>query len=127
METNESVGFKIKPPHIFAVIALVLLLGVIYLAINNTSASAVAAGDTINVSYTGTFTNGTVFDSNVGKSPLEFTVGAGQLIAGFDKGVIGMKVDEEKTITIPINEAYGEINPALMVQVPSNAFGNQTV
>ena len=117
-------GLKIGPLHI---VAAVILIGVIYLAINNAAVPVVAAGDTVNVSYTGTFTNGTVFDSNVGKSPLQFTVGSGQVIPGFDQGVIGMKLNEEKTITIPANEAYGEVNPALITEVPISAFGNQTV
>ena len=89
--------------------------------------SVVAAGDIVNVSYTGTFTNGTVFDSNVGGHQLQFTAGAGQLIKGFDDAVIGMRLGEEKNVTIPVNEAYGEINPALIVSVPSNTFGNHTV
>jgi FKBP-type peptidyl-prolyl cis-trans isomerase 2 len=126
-ESKKSEGFKIRPLHIFAIIALVLIAGVFYMAINNAAAPVVSAGDTINVSYTGTFANGTVFDTNVGKQPLQFTVGTGQLIKGFDEGVVGMHLNEEKTITIPANEAYGEVNPALFVQVPTNAFKNQTM
>ncbi len=124
MKNIELFGVKINPLHI---LALVVILIVIYLVANNyASGPVVAKGDTINVSYTGTLTNGTVFDSNVGKQPLQFTVGAGQLIEGFDQGVIGMKLNEEKTITIPPNQAYGEVNPALIMQIPANTFGNQT-
>jgi FKBP-type peptidyl-prolyl cis-trans isomerase 2 len=109
------------------VVIIVVALCAAYFVINNAAGPVVAVGDTVNVSYTGTFTNGTVFDSSVGKQPLQFTVGSGQLIKGFDQGVIGMRLNEQKTITIPANEAYGEVNPALIVPVPSNAFGNQTM
>lgn len=125
---NKSTGIKIKPVYILVIAVLaIIILGVAYLVTNNVAGPTVAVGDTINVSYTGTFTNGTVFDSNVGKQPLQFTVGSGELIEGFDQGVVGMHLNEQKTITIPANEAYGEINPALMVQVPSSSFGNKTV
>ena len=67
-----------------------------------------ANGDTVDVFYTGTFTNGTVFDSNVGGQPLQFTVGSGQVIPGFDQAVLGMKLKESKTVTIPANDAYGQ-------------------
>ena len=127
METKKSEGFKFKPLYFFAVIAVVAILGLSYLLIGSASVPVVAIGDTINVSYTGTFTNGTVFDSNIGKQPLQFKVGSGRLIAGFDLGVVGMHLDEEKTLTIPANEAYGEISPALFLQVPANVFGNRTV
>ena len=64
-------------------------------------------GDTIKVHYTGTLDNGTVFDSSVGREPLEFTIGRGQMIPGFDKGVVGLNPSESKTITIPADQAYG--------------------
>ena len=66
------------------------------------------SGDTVEVDYTGKFEDGEVFDSSEGRDPLMFTLGAGQVIAGFDKGVLGMAVGESKTITIPPAEAYGE-------------------
>ena len=65
-----------------------------------------AVGDTVNVTYTGMFDNKTVFDTNVNGTPLTFTVGAGQMIPGFDAAVRGMKVNEEKTVTIPADQAY---------------------
>ena len=119
---------KIEQSYVLGVIALVAVLATVYLAMNYIYVPIVAAGDTINVSYTGTFTNGTVFDSNVGKQPLVFTVGSGQLIKGFDSGVVGMRVNQEKTITVPANDAYGAINPALFVAVSTDlpAFANQT-
>jgi FKBP-type peptidyl-prolyl cis-trans isomerase len=71
------------------------------------NAAVVKTGDTVKVDYTGKLENGTVFDSSEGKQPLEFEVGAGQMISGFDKGVIGMKVGQTKTLTLPPEEAYG--------------------
>jgi FKBP-type peptidyl-prolyl cis-trans isomerase 2 len=108
-----------------AVALLVILIGVIYLAVNGSS-QTVGIGDTVRVYYTGTLTDGTQFDSNVGQQPLEFTVGSGQLIKGFDTGVVGMKLNETKTITIPASEAYGEYNPSFVIKVPLNSI-NQTV
>jgi peptidylprolyl isomerase len=70
-------------------------------------------GDTVKVDYTGTLSDGTVFDSSIGRTPLEFTVGAGQMIAGFDKAVVGMKLGETKKVTIPADEAYGQRNDKL--------------
>jgi len=64
-------------------------------------------GDTVKVHYTLTLRDGTVFDSSVGGEPLEFTIGQGQLIPGFEQAVLGMQVGEAKTISIPADEAYG--------------------
>ncbi|MDR1412655.1 MAG: FKBP-type peptidyl-prolyl cis-trans isomerase [Actinomycetes bacterium] len=79
---------------------------------NDTAADSGGAkdGDTVKVDYTGKLEDGTVFDSSEteGRTPLEFTVGAGEMIPGFDKGVVGMKVGEKKTLTLPPEEAYGE-------------------
>lgn len=86
---------------------------------NNVPAGEVAktglpaqAGDTVSMNYTGRLENGTVFDSNVDPKfkhpePFVFTLGAGQVIAGWDKGIVGMKVGEKKTLTIPPSDGYG--------------------
>lgn len=65
-------------------------------------------GNTVRVHYTGTFDDGEVFDSSLEREPLEFTLGEGSVIPGFDAGVVGMKTGENKKITIPCKEAYGE-------------------
>ncbi len=78
------------------------------------------ANDKVKVHYKGTLSDGEVFDSSEGKDPLEFTIGAGQVIPGFDKGVIGMEAEESKTINIPAAEAYGERKEELVQQVPKD-------
>lgn len=116
------------PTHAIGIVAaIIIIIGVIYLAANQTSAQTVQKGDNVSVFYTGTLTNGTIFDTNVGKEPLNFTVGAGEMIPGFDQGVVGMRLDQNKTLTLPPAEAYGEPNPALVIQVPRGQFGNSTV
>ncbi|HYG81703.1 MAG TPA: peptidylprolyl isomerase [Pyrinomonadaceae bacterium] len=65
-------------------------------------------GDTVRVHYTGRLADGQVFDSSEGGEPLEFTVGAGQVIKGFDDGVEGMAVGDEKRVEIESGDAYGE-------------------
>ncbi len=73
--------------------------------------------DNVKVHYTGTLTNGEIFDSSVDREPLGFTVGAGQMIKGFDQAVDGMELNEKKTVNIPAAEAYGERNEELMQKV----------
>jgi peptidylprolyl isomerase len=68
----------------------------------------VKSGDFICVNYTGKLDSGEVFDSSESRAPLEFTVGSGQLIKGFDTAVVGMKVGDKKTIKLPPAEAYGD-------------------
>lgn len=84
---------------------------------NNKSGMAAKAGDTVQIHYTGTLDSGEQFDSSVGGEPLEFTLGGGQVISGFDKGVTGMNVGDKKTVRIPSNEAYGEYDDALVIQM----------
>ncbi len=79
-------------------------------------------GDTVSVHYTGTLADGSVFDSSRGREPLEFTVGAGRVIPGFDAAVTGMAVGEEKTVTIAAAQAYGPRRPELMVEVDRAQF-----
>lgn|GEM_PF-6138443 len=76
---------------------------------SNTKELMVKKGDKIAIHYTGTLEDGTKFDSSLDRGdPLEFTAGAGQMIAGFDAGVIDMKVGDKKTLTLAPKEAYGE-------------------
>jgi peptidylprolyl isomerase len=77
----------------------------------------VADGDNVSVQYTGTLDDGEVFDSNVGGATLDFTVGAGQMITGFDAAVVGMAVGETKTVTLEPAEAYGEYEEARIIEI----------
>lgn len=71
------------------------------------SGEVVEIGDTVKVDYTGKYENGSVFDSSEGKDPIEFVVGSGSMIEGFDEAVVSMSLNEEKTVTIPPEKAYG--------------------
>jgi peptidylprolyl isomerase len=72
-------------------------------------------GDVVRVHYTGTLEDGTVFDTSLEREPLEFTLGGGQMIPGFEQAVIGMEVGESKTVTIPPEEAYGPRHDELIM------------
>lgn len=79
-------------------------------------------GDTVKVHYHGRLTDGTTFDSSEGREPLEFEVGSGSVIAGFDTGVTGMAVGEKRTIQIPVDQAYGPKDPGMLVEFPKTNF-----
>ena len=79
-------------------------------------------GTEVKVHYTGTLDDGSVFDSSEGKEPLEFTIGQNQVIAGFENGVKDMKLDEEKTVKINLEQAYGQKMNQLIMQVPRDKF-----
>lgn len=79
--------------------------------------SKVKANDTVQVHYTGKLTNGQVFDSTESRGPLKVTLGQGSLIPGFEKGLVDMSLNEKKTITIPKEEAYGEVQKELFQAV----------
>jgi len=78
----------------------------------------VKEGDVVRVHYTGKLTNGEQFDSSVGKEPLEFTVGAGQMISGFDAAMPGMNVGDKKTINIALEHGYGEKDEDAIIEFP---------
>lgn len=82
----------------------------------------VKSGDKVKVHYHGKLTNGETFDSSEGRAPLEFEVGKGMVIKGFDNGVTGMSVGEKKTITIPYNEAYGPRQSNMVIEMPKDRF-----
>ncbi|WP_262901407.1 FKBP-type peptidyl-prolyl cis-trans isomerase [Flavihumibacter profundi] len=78
----------------------------------------VQSGDTVRVHYHGRLTDGTTFDSSEGRDPLEFEVGSGMVIAGFDNGVIGMVIGDKRTVHIAVDEAYGPKNPEMVIEFP---------
>lgn len=80
----------------------------------------VKKGDTVKVHYHGKLNNGETFDTSEGREPLEFEVGSGNVIAGFDNGVLEMKPGEKKTLDIPVEEAYGNRNDELILEFPKD-------
>ena len=79
-------------------------------------------GDKIKVHYTGKFEDGTVFDTSEERGPLEFTIGSGAVIPGFEQSIVGMEVDEKKTVTIPPEEAYGPRREELIWERKKSEF-----
>ena len=80
---------------------------------------AIKKGDTVKVHYTGTLEDGTVFDSSESHgTPLEFQIGANQVIPGFENAMVGMKEGEEKEVKLSVADAYGEYNPQMIRKVP---------
>ena len=79
-------------------------------------------GDTVRIHYTGTLDDGTQFDSSADREPIEFTLGSKSVIPGFEAGVTGMQVGEQKSIHIPAEEAYGQRNENLVEEVPLQQF-----
>ena len=96
---------------------LAVILSSFWLLAGCGSSAVAKSGDTVKVHYTGKLADGTVFDSSVGSEPYEFTLGQGQTISGFEQAVIGMKVGETQTVTIPIDEAYGPRRDDLIVEI----------
>ena len=82
--------------------------------------SAAKSGDTVRIHYTGKLDDGTQFDSSEGRDPLEFALGGGQVIPGFDSAVEGMAVGDKKSVTIQPEEAYGPRHDQLIQDVPRN-------
>jgi FKBP-type peptidyl-prolyl cis-trans isomerase 2 len=79
-------------------------------------------GDKVKVHYHGKLRSGETFDSSEGREPLEFTVGSGQVIKGFDDGVTGMQVGDKKTVEINVEDAYGEKSEDMIIEFPKEQF-----
>ncbi len=79
-------------------------------------------GDTAKVHYAGTLEDGRVFDSSKEREPLEFTLGQGQIIPGFEEGVVGMEIGETRDIQIEPDNAYGQRREELVLEVPKGEF-----
>ncbi|WP_417912981.1 FKBP-type peptidyl-prolyl cis-trans isomerase [Candidatus Electronema sp. TJ] len=84
--------------------------------------AAAKKGDCVKVHYTGTLEDGSTFDSSRGVEPLEFTLGSGQVIAGFDEAVTGMELGERKNVMIPAGKAYGERHEEMVISIPIDRF-----
>jgi peptidylprolyl isomerase len=83
------------------------------------------SGDTVRIHYTGKLDDGTEFDSSVGRDPLEFALGTGQVIPGFDAAVEGMAIGDSKSVSIDPNNAYGERHEQLVQDVPKSALPDE--
>ena len=79
-------------------------------------------GDTVKIHYTGKLEDGSVFDTSIDREPLQFTIGENQVIQGFEEGVTGMEINESKTITIPVDEAYGPHREEMVFHIPVAQF-----
>ncbi len=79
-------------------------------------------GDTVRVHYHGKLTDGSTFDSSEGRDPLEFTVGNGQVIKGFDDALVNMQPGDKKTVNIPVDQAYGHRNDDMIMEYPKAEF-----
>lgn len=127
-------------------ICLLLILSIIAFSsgcADNGQSEIVEKGDNISVNYVGKYDNGTVFDTSlldVAKEaelydanstrtyePLSFVVGAGQMISGFDNGVLNMTIDEKKTLKLSPDEAYGEYKEEYLVPVPRSDLENNSI
>jgi FKBP-type peptidyl-prolyl cis-trans isomerase 2 len=102
----------------YNVIVLTVLVSFFGISIQSLEAAGAKKGDKVTLEYTGMLNDGTVFDaSSKHDKPLQFEVGEGRVIPGFDKAVMGMKLGEKKKFTIAPAEAYGEPNPKLIKKV----------
>ena len=99
-----------------------MILLVVMLATGCSSSALAKTGDNVKVHYTGRLPDGTVFDTSIGSEPLEFTLGQGQIISGFEQAVIGMQVGESKTVTIPVDQAYGPRRDDMVLEVDRDAL-----
>ncbi len=84
-------------------------------------------GDTVQIHYTGRLDDNTVFDSSAGKSPLEFKLGSGEVIQGFDDAITGMRIGEKKTTSIPADKAYGQHQAEMVMEVERDQFPSEIV
>jgi peptidylprolyl isomerase len=111
-------NLEVTMTKISRILAAILILGLVTTGCSAApDPSRAKNGDTVQVHYTGTLADGTTFDSSAGRDPLEFVLGSGQTIPGFEKAVLGMKAGEKKTVTIPANEAYGPPNPQMILEI----------
>lgn len=132
-KNKRTSGMKITINNVSIGIVLLVIAGIVlYFQFGDrVNSTTVKVGDIVAVDYVGTFENGTVFDtskelvaiqSNIfdpkrDYAPLKFTVGSGELIKGFDDAVVGMKAGDTKKITLQPKDAYGDVNPDLIIIV----------
>jgi len=120
-----------KSMILWVLVVIIVVVVLVFITINNKNTmpeeKVAKVGDIVSMNYTGKLVDGTAFDSNVNPKfnhvePFEFTLGAGQVIPGWDKGIVGMKVGEKKTLSIPPEDAYGA--SGIPGVIPANATLN---
>lgn len=127
-EAEKKKSFRFKLVYaIVAVVAIAVAGSTYFLVFHGSAVPVVVSGDNVSVFYTGSFTNGTVFQSNFGQHPFSFIVGANQTIPGFNNAVLGMKVGETKIVTIPVDEAYGPVSPTKFITYNASILRNMTI
>jgi len=119
---KEAVATRKKKQVRFGIIAAAAIILVALFGFVMFNPFVAKSGDTVKVFYTGSFDDGTVFDTNLNATPLAFTVGKGMVIPGFDEAVIGMGVNDVKTVWIPFEKAYGSYNRSLVNTLNRSAF-----
>jgi peptidylprolyl isomerase len=119
---KEAVAARKKKQVQYGIIAAAIIILVALFGFAMFNPFVAKTGDTVNVFYTGILDDGTVFDTNMNTTPLAFTVGKGMVIPGFDEAVVGMAVNEVKTVRIPSEKAYGSYNNSLIHIMNRSAF-----
>jgi peptidylprolyl isomerase len=119
---KEAVAARKKKELQYGIVAAAAVILVVILGFVIINPFVAKAGDTVEVFYTGTLDNGTVFDTNENATPLTFTLGKGMVIPGFDEAVAGMAVNTIKTVWIPSDKAYGSYNNSLIHTVSRSVF-----
>jgi FKBP-type peptidyl-prolyl cis-trans isomerase 2 len=114
---NIAFGDILMTKKSYTALVSMILLAVMLVTGCSSAIQQAKTGDTVKVHYTGRLRDGTVFDTSVGSEPLEFTLGQGQIIPGFEQAVIGMQVGESKTVTIPVDQAYGPRRDDMILEV----------
>ena len=110
-------------------LVVLILTGVMLIMGCDSGNSAVSAkkDDVVQVHYTGTLEDGTVFDTSVGREPLEFVLGQGKTIAGFEQAILGMKIGESKTVTIAADDAYGQRSDDMILEVNRDNLSGEII
>jgi peptidylprolyl isomerase len=119
---KEAVAARKKRQVQYGIIAAAAIILVVILGFVIFNPFVAKTGDTVEVYYTGTLDNGTIFDTNENATPLTFTLGKGMVIPGFDEAVAGMAVNNVKTVWIPSEKAYGAYNNSLIHTIDRSVF-----
>lgn len=113
----KNLNFKIFSLYLHYIFRDTSLKGVFFYFIKIKREMEAQKGNSVKVHYTGRLKDGTVFDSSENREPLEFKLGEGMMIAGFEKAVIGMQPGEKKTAEMPVEEGYGQPREEMMIEI----------